>query len=263
MLKKTMKITILIISGALFSLFFIPLPMYGVFNAGNIAGMLFFGALFLCAFYSKKLFPAVKEVVKKPWGKAAAVGLAVLLAAGTAAAVFSGTKIIKSALNAPLPGRESTVVVLGCRVYDSGPSRMLLSRIGAAESFLKENPDAVCILSGGQGDDEPIAEAACMFEELTRRGVSPERLIIEDRSESTRENLAFSLEIIKEKRLPEDLTLVTNEYHQCRASMIAESLGCKAYAVSAPSQRILLPTYFVREIFGVLFETVKRTLIHA
>lgn len=257
MAKKFFKILFLIISGMCFSVFFIPLPLYGIFNIGNIAGMFFFGAIFAGALFWEKLSDLIKRFISKGSGRAIMIILSVFVAAALTAASVTGAKIIKSAKNSPPEGTSTTVVVLGCRVYDSGPSRMLWSRIRSAYEYLVSNPNAVCILSGGQGDDEPISEAQSMFDELTKMGIAPERLIMENLSESTRENIAFSLEIIKEKSLPEKLTLITNEYHQCRAAMIGKSLGTETYAVSAPSQKILLPTYFVREIFGVIYETVK------
>jgi len=255
--KKIIRILFLVITAMCFAVFFIPLPLYGVFNLGNIAGMMLFGAVFLCLLFSERFCCFVKKTAEKKTGKALIAVFCALAAAALTVAAFTGAKIVKGAANEPPEGAETTAVVLGCRVYDSGASRMLLSRIAAARDYLEKHPESVCILSGGQGDDEPMAEAKCMFEELTSLGISPDRLIMEDMSESTRENISFSLEIIKEKGLPEELTLITNEYHQYRASIIAEELGCKAYSCSAESQIILLPTYFVREIFGIIYETVR------
>ena len=118
------------------------------------------------------------------------------------------------------------------------------------------SPVLLVILSGGQGEDEEIPEADCMYRELTAAGVAPGRLYREDRSTSTRENLLFSQAIIKDNGLPETVVVVTNEYHQYRAGLIAGALGMKTYAVSAPSGVGLLPTYWVREWFGILYEWI-------
>ncbi len=91
-----------------------------------------------------------------------------------------------------------------------------------------------------------------MYNALTEKGIDPARLILEEDSTSTCENLRFSLDLIRAKGLPENVVLVTNEYHEYRAAMIAAAAGCgECWAVSAPSQKILLPAYFVREIWGV------------
>ena len=248
-----MHIFLLILFGLGFSVFFIPVPVYGVFNVGNISGMLLFGAAFLLVLCRKRL----KKAWKTPAGKALLSILCVCLILGTAAAGFAGAKIIQTAKALPPEDAPCIVVVLGCRVYDSGPSRMLIARVNAAAAYLQEHPDALCVVSGGQGEDEPMSEAQCMYDMLLSRGIAAERVLIEDLSCSTRENLEYSLRIIKEKGLPQRLALVTNEYHACRACMVARQMGSEAYAVSAPSQKILLPTYFVREIFGVLWETAR------
>ena len=245
-----MSIVLLALFGLGFLLFASPVAIYGVFNIGNIAGMLLFGGAFVCVLLRKKL----KTAWRKKGGKIAISVAAALLAAGLTVAAVTGVKIVKAAANAPKEDEACTVVVLGCRVYDSGPSRMLISRVNAAAAFLKAHPDVYCVVSGGQGEDEPMSEAQCMYDMLVDRDIAPERILMEDASRSTRENIEFSLAIIKEKGLPERLALVTNEYHLCRAAMLASEYGCESRAIGARSQYILLPTYFVREIFGVLWE---------
>ena len=245
-----MHIVFLALFGLGFLVFASPVAIYGVFNIGNIAGMLLFGGAFACVLLRKKL----KQAWKKKGGKIVLSVACVLLAAGLIVASVTGVKIVKAAANVPKEDEECTVVVLGCRVYDSGPSRMLVSRVNAAAAFLEAHPDVFCVVSGGQGEDEPMSEAQCMYDMLVDRDIAPERILMEDASRSTRENIEFSLAIIKEKGLPERLALVTNEYHLCRASMVASAFGCESRAIGARSQYILLPTYFVREIFGVLWE---------
>ncbi len=245
-----MHIVFLALFGLGFLVFASPVAIYGVFNIGNIAGMLLFGGAFACVLLRKKL----KQAWKKKGGKLVLSVACVLLAAGLIVACVTGVKIVKAAANVPKEDEACTVVVLGCRVYDSGPSRMLVSRVNAAAAFLEAHPDVFCVVSGGQGEDEPISEAQCMYDMLVARDIEPERILMEDASCSTRENIEFSLSIIKEKGLPERLALVTNEYHLCRASMLASEYGCESRAIGARSQYILLPTYFVREIFGVLYE---------
>ena len=245
-----MYIVFLALFGLGFLLFASPVAIYGVFNIGNIAGMLLFGGAFVCVLLRKRL----KTAWRKKGGRIALSVAAALLAAGLTVAAVTGVKIVRAAANAPKEDEACTVVVLGCRVYDSGPSRMLISRVNAAAAFLKAHPDVYCVVSGGQGEDEPMSEAQCMYDMLVDRDIAPERILTEDASRSTRENIEFSLAIIKEKGLPERLALVTNEYHLCRASMVASAFGCESRAISARSQYILLPTYFVREIFGVLWE---------
>jgi uncharacterized SAM-binding protein YcdF (DUF218 family) len=180
----------------------------------------------------------------------------VLFCCGLLLACVESALMVRAAVNAPPEDVPVTVLVLGCQVRGTGPSRAMRQRLNAARRFLNEHPDAVCVLSGGQGEDEEIAEADCMFRELTAAGIAPARLFREDRSTSTRENFLFSQEIINNNSLPETVVVVTNEYHQYRAGLIAGDLGLETYAVSAPSGIGLLPTYWARELFGVLYEWI-------
>ena len=152
------------------------------------------------------------------------------------------------------PSTPVTLVVLGCRVYGTTPSLMLTERLDAAYDYLINNRDAVCILSGGKGDGENISEADCMYKYLTEKGISKDRLFKEDKSTSTRENIEFSLEIIKANDLNPKIGIVTNEFHQYRASKIAEKHGIEAYAVNGKTAGWLFPTFYIREMWGIMYE---------
>ena len=169
--------------------------------------------------------------------------------------IFLGTEII--ILNASKGSPETDcpyIVVLGAKVNGTSPSLSLSDRIRAAENYLKAHPDTIAVLSGGQGPDEGIPEAECMFNELTKRGIAPERLLLESRSTSTWENLNFSLDIIEEKTgvRPDSIGLLSSEYHLYRAGLFAKDCGVEAIGIPAatswPSIRL---NYFLREAAGV------------
>ena len=169
--------------------------------------------------------------------------------------IFLGTEII--VLNASKGSPETDcpyIVVLGAKVNGTSPSLSLSDRIRAAENYLKAHPDTIAVLSGGQGPDEGIPEAQCMFNELTKRGIAPERLWLEPRSTSTWENLNFSLDIIEEKTgiRPDSIGLLSSEYHLFRAGLFAKDCGVEAIGIPAatswPSIRL---NYFLREAAGV------------
>lgn len=152
------------------------------------------------------------------------------------------------------PSNGDTLVVLGCTVYGETPSRMLYERIDAAEKFLRENPDSCAVLSGGQGKEENISEAEAMYRTLTARGIDPSRLYREDRSTTTQENLKYSLEVIRENGLSEHIAIATNEFHIYRAGKIAEKLGLTYSAVPAHTAWWLFATFYIRELYGILYE---------
>ena len=97
-------------------------------------------------------------------------------------------KMAQAALDRPSDDTPRTVVVLGCQVFPDGhPSLMLRGRIQAACDYLSQHPEAVCVASGGQNDNEPISEAACIRDALTGMGIDPSRIYLEDKSTSTEE----------------------------------------------------------------------------
>ena len=152
--------------------------------------------------------------------------------------------------------KTTTLVVLGCRVYGTSPSLMLKERLDAAYQYLEEHQDVSCVVSGGQGENEDISEAKCMYDYLIDKGIDEKRIFLEDQSTSTRENLLFSKKVIEQNDLPSAMTIVTNEFHQYRAFLIAENLGLEAYAVSGHTALWLFPTYYTRELFGLIYQFV-------
>ncbi|MDE6767015.1 MAG: YdcF family protein, partial [Eubacterium sp.] len=149
---------------------------------------------------------------------------------------------------------EAVVIVLGCRVKGDKPSLSLEKRTDAAYRFLLNNPVAVAILSGGQGKDEKLSEALCMQKLLYDRGILKDRLIIEDKSTTTDENIRFSLEIIERLGMKKEVAIATSEYHQKRAAAICKRYGIKSSAVSSKTKMTLLPTFLLREMFGEIKE---------
>ena len=145
-------------------------------------------------------------------------------------------------------------MVLGAKVNRDGPSVSLWDRICGAYLYLEENPEVIAILSGGQGTDEPITEAECMYRELVNLGIDPKRLWLEDEATSTWENLNFSLDLIEERtgQRPTELGILSSEYHLFRASLFAKACDVEFVGIPARTsrwgQRV---NHFMREIAGV------------
>lgn len=146
------------------------------------------------------------------------------------------------------------LVVLGAKVNGTSPSLSLSDRIRTAETYLKAHPDTVAVLSGGQGTDEAISEAQCMYEQLTQRGICADRLWLEQQATSTWENLQYSLDLIEAKtgERPQTLGIISSEYHLFRAGMFARECGVEAIGIPAPTAWASLRlNYFLREVAGV------------
>lgn len=249
-----MKKNYLLITISIFLLFIFLLPftMFGILNIGNIAGLLF-AAILLCygAFYGK-INCSIKTLWKKKLWKAVFSVFSLILASLIIFTGFATFNMIRASYNAS--DKETTVIVLGCKVNRDGPSLSLLKRLEAAYDYLCENPDVPCILSGGQGADEHISEAQAMYNWLMEKGIEKERLYMEDKSTSTEENLTFSKEIIEKQNLPSAVTLITNNFHQYRAQKIAKRYYREVHGVSGDTPLYLLPMYYIRELGGILVE---------
>lgn len=226
------------------------LAAFPVFNLGNIAGI----ALSLLLLGITLRFGSFRTLVKNLWdklpGRAALIVIAVLAAAGICAAVYFSARMAGAMSREPQKG--DVVVVLGCQVRGERPSRMLRRRLDAAKEYLDSEPEAIVIVSGGQGWDEKISEAECMRRYLVEQGIDESRIIMEDKSTSTDENLEFSFEIMDELGLERNIVLVTDGYHQYRAQLIAKAHGAGSVnAISASTELRFLPTYWVREWFAL------------
>ena len=132
----------------------------------------------------------------------------------------------------------------------------------AAAEYLAEHPGCRAVLSGGQGPDEGISEAECMYRWLTDAGIEPGRLLLEDRSTNTAENLQNSAAVIESedaagRKLSElKIVLCSAEYHLCRARLLSQKIiGIDPGTLPAPTPRpVLRLTYFMREACGLMVQ---------
>lgn len=146
------------------------------------------------------------------------------------------------------------MIILGARLYGEVPSPALSERLKVAEVYLKDNPHIKVIVSGGQGPDEYISEALAMERYLINRGINKNRIIVEDTSTSTYENISNSLGIIKQVDGVENprVLLVTNRFHVFRSRLLANRLGAKAYGLPAEVPPSIVVTQYIREYFAVI-----------
>lgn len=253
-MKKCMQIAGILLGIIFFIAFFAPIPVGGILNSGNMAGLAFSVLLVLYAVFCLRVHRMLCALWAYKAGKAGLCAAAALFLAAASFTVYTFGCMVHA--TGKTPAGTETVVVLGCQVREDGPSLMLWERIDAAYAYLQENGEAVCILSGGQGADEPMSEAECMRRALVEKGIDSARLIKEEASTSTRENLQFSKEIIKEKNLNPKVAIVTNNFHMYRAGEIARELDMEYEAIPAKTMLALLPTYALREVLGVLYEII-------
>ena len=125
-------------------------------------------------------------------------------------------------------------VVLGAKVNGTTPSRALRARLDVALDFMQSNPEAMVIVCGGKGRDEQITEAQAMYAYLESHGADVSRVIVEDTSSTTRENLIHAQEIIRAHGgTGERVCIISSEFHLFRAEWIASSLGLYACSLGS------------------------------
>lgn len=119
-------------------------------------------------------------------------------------------------------GEPEIMVILGCQVKPWGPSVLLQDRLNKALDYLAAHPDVTVVVSGGQGPDEPTTEAQAMQDYLVERGVDQSRILQEDQSHNTIQNLRYSMALLEEKGydIEEDIVVVSNGFHLTRVRML-------------------------------------------
>lgn len=176
------------------------------------------------------------------------------------------------------------IVILGCAIRKDGtPTPLLRGRIDRALTFAKRQEAEtgkapIFVLSGGQGADECVSEAECMRRYLAAQGVPEERMLLEDKSTDTAENMAFSKQLILEqvrpgKEAPQGYwpTLIapeasvafsTTNYHVFRSGLKARRVKLRAQGMGCRSKWYFWPNAAVREFVGLLTQhRIKQGLI--
>ncbi|WP_437583249.1 YdcF family protein [Paramicrobacterium sp. CJ85] len=132
-------------------------------------------------------------------------------------------------------------------------------RVYGAELSRGNHP--VLVPSGGQGDDEPRAEGDAMADYLGEQGVPDSDILPETQSTSTRENIARSLELLKDAGREGPIMLVTSDYHVLRTASLARRMGVDAQVVGSRTARYYVPSAFIREFVALLVENRVATLV--
>lgn len=152
------------------------------------------------------------------------------------------------------------IIVLGAQMKENGPSAVLKFRLDAAYEYLTANEDTVCVVSGGQGRNEPCSEAEGMYRYLTEKGIEPERILKEDKSTDTSENIAYSAELIG--HMDSSVGIVTNNFHVFRGVRLAKAAGFRdVCGIAARSNVYFQLNNMVREFFGILKDFVFGNLL--
>ena len=167
----------------------------------------------------------------------------------------------------PEPDKDF-IIILGCGIRKDGtPSPLLRGRIDRALSFAQKQKELtgrepIFVTSGGQGPDEPISESASIKRYLLEQGVPEERIIEEDRSTDTMENMKFSKEKIWAADPNGKVAFATTNYHVFRSGLYARRVKMRAVGMGAKTKWYFWPNAAVREFVGLLTaHKLKQALI--
>ena len=207
---KTILIYTLYALGGIFLLAFLVGIIATGINAGTAITFFVAAALSLFAFFYEKLHTALR------------IAILILIAIGI---LFAAFLPIFGSIDT-VDHQEDAIIVLGAGLNGETPSKALVFRLDAAYDYATKNPDAIIVVSGGQGKNESIPESTAMKRYLLKKGIAEERIIEENASTSTKENLLFSKAILDEALGNDYRTvIVTNDFHILRAESLAEAVG--------------------------------------
>lgn len=184
-----------------------------------------------------------------------AAGKAFVLAVALAAALVAPGVSAGPALAAPplvtKDFSKPAIVILGYGLKPNGTMRLILhTRVLAGLAVAQIFPQAPIIVTGGNPRNGNT-EAEQMSKMLRLYGTPPERIIVEDRANSTVQNARFSVPLAKQAGTS-GIILVTSSSHQDRAEgNFADAGGNVLATVSFPDQNPSINiTQFVRDVIS-------------
>lgn len=245
-----LSLLLFLVSAVMFLWACLPL-FYGVFHSGVLFLLLFFG---FTSLYFMPLSPLRKGILrlaskKKCW-KYLWHSVRALTAFGLIYTAVLSAGIFAASHKSP-PSDDLPVIVLGSQVNGDRPSLMLERRLEAAKKYLEGHPQAVCIVSGGRKETQQYSEAWVMKKWLMEEGISGERILVEEKSTDTKENMQYSSLLLLERELGRRAVIATDFWHEWRGQLYGAQAGLETYAVPCSTPLSFLPTYYMRELFGL------------
>ena len=151
------------------------------------------------------------------------------------------------------------IVVLGAGIKGEKVTPLLAARINKGIEILDKNKNAKLIMSGGQGKGEDIPEGEAMARYAIEQGIDESKIIVENKSKNTKENILFSSKLMN-KELPR-IALVTTSYHVFRALLLAKELGVRCIGFGASTKWYFTLNALIREFIGYLSMSYKKHII--
>lgn len=173
-----------------------------------------------------------------------------ILIGGITLYLWSGT-LLERGMQPQADGTNAYAIVLGAKVNENGePSLSLQYRLETAVAYLEQYPHVKVIVSGGQGKEEPVSEAELMQTYLLEAGIAADRVLQENASTSTFENLSFSKKLLPEGET--GVTIISSDFHLTRAQYLAGKLDLEVDVVSARTPKSVEEKLRLRERAALL-----------
>lgn len=131
-----------------------------------------------------------------------------------------------------MDARPPLIVIFGAATRHGEPSAALLRRIGYGLRAAERHPDAPILCSGGALGAEP-SEASIMARILAQSGVAADRLILDEASLNTLQNVAAAARQAREGGHPR-VVACSDAYHLPRIRMSLALHGVTAERGPAP-----------------------------
>lgn len=186
------------------------------------------------------------------------VAIAILAAVGAVSFIWIES-LIFSGREGNTDGEAGILVVLGAGLNGSTPSAVLRARLDVTYDYMVSRPEAIAILTGGQGDNEDVTEASAMAAYLIDKGIARDRLILEEEARNTAQNIKFSVALMQELGLEGKVMVVSSEFHLYRAERIFARYDMEVLSLPAPTPQIgLVPlNSYVREYCSIVIMGIK------
>lgn len=146
------------------------------------------------------------------------------------------------------------VLVLGYELDHNKMSDTLKYRLDKAYKYAKSNKDAKLILCGGITGKNNVSEASVMYDYLKALGIDEERLVKEDQSTDTIENIKNSLHYIT---INSKIVVISSQYHVFRAKQICKLAGIEVKGIGSQAPLLLYPNQLLFEKLGLIKMLIK------
>jgi len=231
-------------------IYYVVCVNYAGFSSAFVFMWLVAAIVFIAIFIVFRIIKT-NDIVVPTWVRAMFVGV---VATGVGIFIVLEGLIISNMTVVPKAGCDY-IIVLGAQIRGTSITNSLKERLDTAYDYIDRNPDTKIIVSGGQGQGEDIAEAYAMKEYLVSRGIESSKIMMENRSINTYENMKFSVGFIDDKAA--SVGIVSSNFHIYRSIKLAKAQGLtNVSGIDSPCDSILFLNYMVRESVGITKDAV-------